>query len=79
MSANSLGESELAVIDTALAQSSRSVGIVCTVAGNISFTFAGDGSTYIIPVAVGYTQLNWNITKYNTTGTTATAVVTSLR
>lgn len=53
------------------------LGIVCTVAGNVSVTMES-GATFVFPVAVGLTQVDFSVTKINTAGTTATATYTNL-
>lgn len=55
----------------------RGVQIVCTVAGNVSLKMA-DGSTNVVPVAVGLTILPYSVLGVNTSGTTATATYSNL-
>lgn len=62
---------------TPTASLGRSIGIVCTVAGNVSLTLQ-DGSTYVVPVAVGFQTLPFAVTQVNTSGTTATATYANL-
>jgi len=70
------GASPLAVGTAALA--GRQLLIVCTTAGNVSVKFV-DGSTLVVPVAVGVTSFTWEVVKINTSGTTATASYYNLR
>lgn len=56
----------------------RSVGANCTVAGNMSVTFA-DASTLTVPVAVGWQTFPFAVTAVNTSGTTATCSYSNLK
>lgn len=44
----------------------------CTVAGNVT-VIGQDGSSHVIPVAVGYSAFPYRVKRVMTTGTTATA------
>lgn len=56
----------------------RSIGIVCTVAGNVELTLTG-GSKIVIPVAVGFTMLPFQVTLVSSgANTTATATYFNL-
>lgn len=56
----------------------RSVGVLCTVAGNVSFTFS-DASTLVIPVVPGWQTFPFAVTQVNSAGTTATATYFNLK
>lgn len=62
---------------TPTASVGRSLGIVCTVAGNVAMTLQ-DGSIYVVPVAVEFQTLPFAVTQVNTSGTTATATYANL-
>ncbi len=52
--------------------SQRSLGVLCTSAGNVQMQF-GDGSTLILPAGVGWQTFPFAITQVVAAGTTATA------
>ena len=56
----------------------RQLKINCSVAGNVSVTFA-DGSVDSLSVGVGTTILPWAVKKVNGAGTTATATYSNLK
>lgn len=56
----------------------RAVGIVCTVAGNVSFKMTDD-SDYVVPVDVGFSIFPFAVKGINTSGTTATATYANLK
>jgi hypothetical protein len=56
----------------------RGIGVVATVAGNVSILMA-DGSTIVVPVATGWTRFEFSAQSVNTSGTTATATYYSLK
>ena len=55
----------------------RSVGVLCTVAGNMSLTLA-NGSTITLPVYQGWQTFPFAATAINSSGTTATAIYYNL-
>ena len=56
----------------------RSVGVLCTVAGNVEFQFP-DGSTLTLPVYVGWKTFPFAVTQIVAAGTTATATYFNLK
>lgn len=56
----------------------RSLGVVCTVAGNVTFQLA-DGSTLTLPAAVGWQTFPFAVTQIVAAGTTATATYFNLK
>ena len=56
----------------------RSIGVLCTTAGNIVVTFA-DASTLVLPVYVGWQTFPFAVTTINASGTTATATYYNLK
>ena len=56
----------------------RSVGVACTIAGNVEFMFP-DGSTLILPVAAGWQTFRFAVTEIVAAGTTATATYFNLK
>jgi hypothetical protein len=56
----------------------RSVGVLCTVAGNVAMTMA-DASIITLPVAVGWNTFPFAATAINSSGTTATATYYNLK
>jgi hypothetical protein len=58
--------------DSASVTAGRGLGVIATAAGNVIVGFA-DASTITVPVASGYQQFPFAVTKLMATGTTATA------
>jgi hypothetical protein len=56
----------------------RSVGVLCTVAGNVVLQFP-DASTLTLPVAVGWQTFPFQCTQIVSSGTTATATYFNLK
>ncbi len=56
----------------------RSVGVLCTVAGNVEFQFP-DGSTLTLPVFAGWQIFPFAVTQIVAAGTTATATYFNLK
>jgi len=56
----------------------RSVGVLCTVAGNVAMTLV-DASTITLPVYVGWQTFPFAATAINSSGTTATATYYNLK
>ena len=56
----------------------RSVGVLCTVAGNVQMQFP-DGSSLTLPVTVGWQMFPFACTQIVTAGTTATATYYNLK
>jgi hypothetical protein len=56
----------------------RSVGVLCTIAGNVQFQFS-DGSTITLPVVPGWQTFPFASTQIVPTGTTATATFYNLK
>ena len=56
----------------------RSIGVLDTVAGNVTFTFA-DASTITLPVYVGWNTFPFAVTSISASGTTATATYYELK
>jgi hypothetical protein len=63
--------------DTVLYGVGRYFVIICTVAGNVKVGFL-DGTTLVIPVAIGLTILPWKVAQVFSTSTTATASYANL-
>lgn len=59
--------------DTVGVQAGRQFGVICTAAGNVKVKFSKQGDTLVIPVAVGLTRFDWEVSQVFATGTTATA------
>ena len=56
----------------------RSIGVLCTVAGNVDVQFS-DGSTLTLPVYVGWQTFPFAVTQIVAAGTTATAIYYNLK
>jgi hypothetical protein len=65
------------VVGTAQA-AQRSIGVLCTAAGNVEMTFS-DGSTITLPVYVGWQTFPFAVTTIVASGTTATASYYNLK
>jgi len=56
----------------------RSIGMACTLSGNVALVFA-DGSTLAVPVQVGWSLFPFAVTTVATAGTTAACVYSNLK
>lgn len=56
----------------------RSIGAICTVAGNMAVTFP-DASVLVVPVQVGFQTFPFAVTAVNTSGTNAICAYVNLK